>query len=128
MHITPIEELVIRKEGLQRLLRDKGIDGAIILQRADIFYFSGTGQDGHLLIPASGESVLLARKSFDRARQESRLPVVEKFPRSKELPGPSVRISVTSERSEWNWMLCPQITTCAFGLCFRTRRSLTFRL
>jgi len=87
LHITPVEELVTRKERLQRLLQDKGIDGAIILQRADLFYFSGTGQDGHLLIPASGESVLLARKSFDRARRESRLPVVEKFPRSKELPG-----------------------------------------
>jgi Xaa-Pro aminopeptidase len=87
LHITPVEELVARKERLQRLLQDKEIDGAIILQRADLFYFSGTGQDGHLLIPASGEAVLLARKSFDRARRESRLPVVEKLPRSKELPG-----------------------------------------
>jgi Xaa-Pro aminopeptidase len=72
---------------LQRLLQEKGIDGAIILQRADLFYFSGTGQDAHLLIPASGEPVLLVRKSFERARRESRLPVVEKFPGSKELPG-----------------------------------------
>jgi Xaa-Pro aminopeptidase len=87
LHITPIEELVTRQERLQRFLQDKGIDGAIILQRADLFYFSGTGQDGHLLMPASGEPVLLARKSFDRARQESHLRVVEKFPRSKELPG-----------------------------------------
>ena len=86
MHITPVEELIARKERLQRLLQEKGIDGAIILQRADLFYFSGTGQDGHLLIPASGESVLLARKNFERARRESRLPVVEKFRGSKTLP------------------------------------------
>jgi Xaa-Pro aminopeptidase len=86
LHITPIEELLTRKERLQRLLRDKAIDGAIILQRADLFYFSGTGQDGQLLIPASGEAVLLARKSFERAREESRLPIIRKFPGYKELP------------------------------------------
>ena len=86
LHITPVEELSARKQRLQRLLQEKGIDGAIILQRADLFYFSGTGQDGYLLIPASGESVLLVRKSFERARRESRLLVVEKFRGSKALP------------------------------------------
>ncbi len=87
LHITPVEELLARKERLQRLLQEKRIDGAIILQRADLFYFSGTGQDGYLLIPASGESVLLVRKSFERARRESRLSGVEKFRGSKALPG-----------------------------------------
>ena len=87
MHITPIEELVARKQRLQQLLQDKGIDGAILVQRADLFYFSGTGQDGHLLVPAQGEPVLLVRKNLDRARRESRLPVVEKFSGSKKLPG-----------------------------------------
>jgi Xaa-Pro aminopeptidase len=87
LHITPVGELVARKERLQQLLQEKEIDGAIILQRADLFYFSGTGQDAHLLIPAAGESVLLVRKSLERARGESCLPVIEKFPGSKELPG-----------------------------------------
>jgi Xaa-Pro aminopeptidase len=83
LHITPLAELVARKERLQGLLQDKKIDGAIILQRADLFYFSGTGQDAHLLVPATGEPLLLVRKSFDRARRESHLPVIEHFPGKK---------------------------------------------
>ena len=33
--------------------------GALIVQRADLYYFSGTAQDAHLFIPAQGRPVLL---------------------------------------------------------------------
>ena len=45
----------------------------MILQSADLFYFSGTVQQSHLYLPADGEPLLMVRKSLDRARRESQL-------------------------------------------------------
>ena len=54
----------------------QGFDGALIVQQADLFYFSGTGQDAHLFVPTEGSAVLLVRKNADRARSESPLEQV----------------------------------------------------
>ena len=61
MMATPHEELKHRLEGLQQEMRKAGIGGALIEQRVDLFYFSGTAQQGQLLIPAAGEPCLPAR-------------------------------------------------------------------
>ena len=54
-------------------MADNGLDAALIVQRVDLFYFSGTGQDAHLFVPAEGSPILLVRKSFERAVQDSPL-------------------------------------------------------
>lgn len=69
-------EIRKRIENLQIRLRDGSIGGALILQKSDLFYFSGTAQDAHLYIPASGDPVLMVKKHVDRAAAESPLPVV----------------------------------------------------
>jgi len=46
---------------------------AAILGRVNQYYFTGTMQDGALLIPRGGEPVLWVRRSFERACAESRL-------------------------------------------------------
>ncbi|MTI84463.1 MAG: aminopeptidase P family protein [Firmicutes bacterium] len=70
---TPKEELTSRISRFQQSLLEKDIDGALILQKADLFYFSGTCQNAHLFIPAHGEPVLIVRKSLKRAKEESAL-------------------------------------------------------
>ncbi len=82
---TPHEELKHRLEGLQQEMRKAGIGGALIEQRVDLFYFSGTAQQGQLLIPAAGEPCLLVRKNLERARRESALKEVEPFEGSARL-------------------------------------------
>lgn len=47
---------------------------AAILGRLNLYYFTGTMQDGVLLIPRGGEPVLWVRRSFQRACSESLLP------------------------------------------------------
>jgi Xaa-Pro aminopeptidase len=54
-------------------LTKNGIDAAIIRQNADLFYFTGTVQDSHLVVPSSGTPVLLVRRSLARAREQSPL-------------------------------------------------------
>ncbi len=73
LRYTPKSELNNRVDKLQKLLQKKDIDGAIIIQNADLFYFTGTVQQSHLFIPAEGKPVLLVKKSYERAREESAL-------------------------------------------------------
>jgi Xaa-Pro dipeptidase len=77
--MTPIEELKKRIVKLQTAMQKEEIGGALIVQRADLFYFSGTGQNAHLFVPATGESTLLVKRSFARAGQESALAKIELF-------------------------------------------------
>lgn len=77
--MTPLEELQSRINKLQAAMREKEIGGALIIQRADLFYFSGTGQNGHLFVPAEGEPTLIIKKSLPRAQQESALKNIVPF-------------------------------------------------
>jgi len=68
---TPKSELEERIQKLQRKLGEKNIDGVLILQKADLFYFAGTVQDAHLYVPADKDPILLVYKDRKRARAES---------------------------------------------------------
>ncbi len=75
--IVPASELKQRIAALQDHLNQNGFDAALILQATDLFYFAGTTQQGHLYVPRDAEPILLVRKSFERARAESSIEVVE---------------------------------------------------
>jgi Xaa-Pro aminopeptidase len=70
---TPREELYGRIARFQKRLRAGNIAGALIVQNADLFYYSGTCQDAHLFIPAQGEPLLMVKRSYDRTLKESAL-------------------------------------------------------
>ncbi len=71
--MTPFKELQERIEKLQEAMRKENLAGALLIQRADLFYFSGTGQNAQLFIPAEGKPTLIVKKSMARAEQESKL-------------------------------------------------------
>jgi Xaa-Pro aminopeptidase len=71
LQIVPASEIANRIVALQALLAKNGTDAAIIRQNADLFYFTGTVQDSHLIVPASGHPVLLVRRNVERAHAES---------------------------------------------------------
>ncbi|MBS3809926.1 MAG: aminopeptidase P family N-terminal domain-containing protein, partial [Desulfobacterales bacterium] len=87
MRYTPLSELEARQEKLRQHLRKENIDGALILQKADLFYFSGTAQQANLYIPADGEPVLMVRKDFKRASAESAVENIVSFSGPGEIPG-----------------------------------------
>jgi Xaa-Pro aminopeptidase len=68
---TPKSELDLRIAKLQIHLVNNNIDAALILQRVDLFYFSGTIQQANLYIPAQGDPILMVVKSSERAMAES---------------------------------------------------------
>jgi Xaa-Pro dipeptidase len=84
---TPRSELQNRWGKLQKHMVEQDVDGALILQNADLFYFSGTVQQSNLYIPAEGEPILMIRKDVDRGKDESALPRVVPFTSPREIPG-----------------------------------------
>ncbi|MBE0595866.1 MAG: aminopeptidase P family protein [Desulfuromonadales bacterium] len=86
MRITPASELESRYQRLQAEMEKDGLDAVLILQNADLFYFTGTVQQGVLYVPAAGQPLYLVRKDHGRARMESGLQQVLAFKSPKDLP------------------------------------------
>ena len=73
METVPRQEIVERICRFQTQLAVHHLDGAFILQNADLFYFSGTIQSAVLFVPAMGEPLLMVLKNVKRAEFESAL-------------------------------------------------------
>ena len=73
---TPALELRDRMERFRLRMdrEDPAWDLAVIFGRTNQFYFTGTMQDGVLLIPRDDEAVLWVRRSIERALDESFFP------------------------------------------------------
>ena len=83
---TPRSEIESRIEKFQAGMEKLECDGAIITQHTDLFYLSGTSQSGHLFIPQSGDPILMVRKSYTRARNESPLENIIDLKSMKKMP------------------------------------------
>ena len=86
MQLTPKPELDSRIQQLQAQLTAADLEGALIVQRADLFYFSGTVQRSLLFVPAAGTPLLMTRKSLARARCESQLESILPLEKTRQLP------------------------------------------
>ena len=86
MRITPKNELEHRIRSLQQKMAGEGLDAVIVVQNADLFYFTGTVQSGNLYIPVEGEPVYMVRKDHLRARMESGLKEVVPFVSMRDIP------------------------------------------
>ena len=75
--LVPATEVERRLGAFQEALRDHELDGAVLVQSVDLYYFTGTTQNAHLVVPAEGEPVLLVRRTLERARAESPLERIE---------------------------------------------------
>ena len=74
---VPKTELHERVMNFQDNLQKKGIGGALLVQRADTLYYTGTAQDVHIYIPSEGKPIVLAYRDFDRAQTESSWEVIQ---------------------------------------------------
>ena len=87
MRITPATELKNRIKKLQKEIIIHNLDAVLMIQNADLFYFTGAIQQGALYVPAEGEALYLVRKDFARARMESGLKEVVPFKSPRDIPG-----------------------------------------
>lgn len=73
MRLTPTEELSNRSLALQEQLQQENLAAVLLVQNSDLFYFTGSIQQGIFYLPSEGEPAYLVRKDFGRARMESGL-------------------------------------------------------
>lgn len=78
MNKTPLKELENRMERFKAVMDSSNHDWemAVIFSKINQFYFTGTMQDGMLIIPRDGEPVFWVRKSYERALDESLFPEI----------------------------------------------------
>jgi len=74
--LVPAAEIDQRISRLQQRLADQGLDGALILDSLNMYYYTGTMQQGLVVVPTCGDPVFLVRRSLERAQFESPLSTI----------------------------------------------------
>jgi len=87
MRITPKEELENRIKRLQQQMQVHHVEAILMMQNADLFYFTGSIQQGVLYVPLEGSPVYMVRKEVQRAQMECGLQHIVPFKSPKDIPG-----------------------------------------
>ncbi|MBC7958579.1 MAG: aminopeptidase P family N-terminal domain-containing protein, partial [Vallitaleaceae bacterium] len=76
---VPLLELNNRLDRFRTLMDVKNPDWqfAVIFSKINLFYFTGTMQEGMLLIQKGEEAVFWVRRSYERALEESLFPCIK---------------------------------------------------
>jgi len=86
LHNTPPGEIDYRIKHLKKGMMDRGLDALLIIQKMDVYYFSGTTQDGVLFVPVDHQPILFVKREICRAEAESALDTIIEFQSIKEIP------------------------------------------
>ena len=68
---------------------------AVIFSKINLYYFTGTMQEGMLLIPREDEATLWVRRSFDRALDESLFPRIKSMDSYRDAAADTVHLPET---------------------------------
>ncbi|MBF0197966.1 MAG: aminopeptidase P family protein [Planctomycetes bacterium] len=101
------EEHLNRIQRLQHMLREQNIDLFVIFDSTNLFYYTGTGQNGVLLVPAEGDSRFLVRRSLERAHLESPLDIITGMKSFREVPTTLEAMGVTAKTIGYAGSLVP---------------------
>ncbi|CAM3324006.1 Xaa-Pro peptidase family protein [Paenibacillus lupini] len=72
------EEIVRdRTDKLQEAMRASAVDGFLLTQNIDLYYYTGSMQSGYAFFPSHGEPVFFVKRSVERAKLESGIMVKE---------------------------------------------------
>jgi len=85
-HFVPKEEIDHRIDRVRNGMEKDGIEALLVLQKMDLYYLSGTAQDGMLFLPLAGSPLLMIRRELERARMETPLEDVVALHSSREIP------------------------------------------
>jgi len=83
---VPASEIDARTLKLQKELQTSEMDGLFIVQRVDLFYFSGTAQNGFMYIPAEGAPLLFIKQYLPRDKEESSVANIVEINSIKDIP------------------------------------------
>jgi Xaa-Pro dipeptidase len=77
----PFSELSRRLNCFRQIMNIQNPDWelGVIFSKVNLYYYTGTMQEGMLLIPRNDEAVFWVRRSFERAKDESLFPVIKQM-------------------------------------------------
>lgn len=75
LSLVPKSEIQQRIDRLQQLLQKQQIDGVLLAQNVDLYYFTGTMQNALCYVPKQGAPILYVKKSVVRAEFEAHVEV-----------------------------------------------------
>jgi len=75
---VPLKELNSRLERFRKRMDQSthGWEITVVFSKINLYYFTGTMQEGVLFIPRNDEAVLWVRRSYERAVEESLFPLI----------------------------------------------------
>jgi Xaa-Pro aminopeptidase len=82
---TPIEEVEKRLIKIRAGMGEIEIEGLLVIQKMNLYYLSGTTQDGILFIPVEGKPLLMIKRELERARVESPLKQIVELKSIREI-------------------------------------------
>ena len=85
-HFFPREEIENRIARVRNGMEKSEIEALLVIQKMDLYYLSGTTQDGLLFLPLAGSPLLMVRRELERARIETPLEDVVFLKSSREIP------------------------------------------
>lgn len=79
MEKVPLSELEARISSFRNMMAvsDPEWEISVIFSKINQYYFTGTMQDGMLIIPREGEPTLWVRRSYERSQDESLFPSIK---------------------------------------------------
>ena len=84
--VFPEDEINLRIQGLQDRIAKENLDAALIVQKADRYYYTGTTQQGWLYVPADRDPLFMVFKDVDRAAAECPLEDIIPLLSPKKIP------------------------------------------
>ena len=82
----PREEIEKRLVKIRNGMRQHEIEALLTIQKMDLYYLSGTTQDGILFVPLEGKPLLIIRRELERAKVESPIENVVALYSNREVP------------------------------------------
>jgi Xaa-Pro dipeptidase len=83
---TPIKEIEKRLTRIRGNMEKEKIEGLLVVQKMNLYYLSGTTQDGILFISLEGKPLLMVRRELERAKMESPIKNIIALKSSREIP------------------------------------------
>ena len=83
---TPPQEMEGRLAGIRAGMKEKEMEGLLVVQKMNIYYLCGTTQDGLLFVPLEGAPLLMIKRELERARVESPIKDIVGLRSIREIP------------------------------------------
>ena len=74
--VSELENRIARFRNQMNII-NPGWEIAVIFSKINLYYFTGTMQEGMLLINRDGEDIFWVRRSYERAKEESLFKVIK---------------------------------------------------